>query len=91
MPSANGSSGLSARNHALCDGPVVIAVVIPGGYPLGRGWSPTTEAYTREIANRFNTQPKLLASLKDLVDAESESPMHKRAMAVIAEAEGRAA
>ena len=33
----------------------------------------------------------MLESLKELVDAESESPMHERAMAVITKATGRAA
>lgn len=86
-----GTSGAIARNHALCDGPAVIAVVIAGGYPTGRGWSPQTEAYAREIAHRYNTHQKLLDSLKQLADAESESPMHKQAMAVIAQTEGRIA
>lgn len=48
---------------------------------------PETEANARLIA----AAPELLESLMELVDGESESPMYKRAMAVIEKATGRAA
>ena len=43
-----------AKNHALCAGPIVIAKVYGGGYPMGVGWSPRSEADARRLAACWN-------------------------------------
>lgn len=51
-----------ARDHAICDGPMVIAKVYGTGYPFGRGASPQSTANARLIA----AAPELYAALKEL-------------------------
>lgn len=49
-----GSCGVGARNHAICDGPHVVAMVSGAGYPAGKGWHPKTEALAAWIAEAMN-------------------------------------
>lgn len=49
-----GTSGVSAKNHAICEGPHVVAVVLGAGYPAGKGRHPRTEALTAEIVAKLN-------------------------------------
>jgi hypothetical protein len=54
-----GNARYCARNHAICDGPVVVARVVGNGYPVGTGWSAETEATARLLA----AAPELLSML----------------------------
>lgn len=49
-----GTNALCAKNHAICDGPHVVAVVQGAGYPAGKGWHPRTEALTQWICDAMN-------------------------------------
>lgn len=49
-----GNAHGAARNHALCDGPVVVARVTGDGYPTGCGWSPDSEGRARRLAAAWN-------------------------------------
>lgn len=44
----------TARNHAICDGPLIVAKVISLGYPIGEGWSPDSEDHARKICSALN-------------------------------------
>lgn len=48
-----------ARNHAICNGPMVIARVLGNGYPAGLGWSHESEANARLMS----AAPELLNAL----------------------------
>lgn len=37
----------TARDHAICAGPVIIAKVVGNGYPIGSGWWPESAANAR--------------------------------------------
>ncbi len=43
-----------AKNHAICAGPIIIAIVKGGGYPAGQGWSPCTEEVAQFIVQACN-------------------------------------
>lgn len=43
-----------AKNHAICDGPHIVAVVKGAGYPAGEGWHPRTEALAKFICDAMN-------------------------------------
>lgn len=58
------SPDIAARNHCICEGPHVVAVVNGAGYPAGKGWSPRTEALTHELVRKLNAHDDLLAALK---------------------------
>lgn len=42
------------RNHAICEGPCVIAHTLGRGYPIGKGWHPESEADTRRLVACWN-------------------------------------
>lgn len=67
-----GTGYKTAKNHALCNGAVIVAKVQGGGYPIGEGWAPHTEALAAEIAKRFNTHRELLAAAKIALEVISE-------------------
>lgn len=48
------SRDVCAKDHAICEGPIAVAMVFGAGYPLGRGWHPRTEALTRWIVEAMN-------------------------------------
>jgi hypothetical protein len=49
-----GSCGNAARDHAVCDGPHVVAIVNGAGYPAGKGWHPRTAELTQWIVDAMN-------------------------------------
>lgn len=53
-----GTSGVSAKNHAICEGPHVVAVVNGAGYPTGKGWHQRTEDLTRWICDAMNEKER---------------------------------
>lgn len=53
-PMTVGTNKSSAKDHALCLGPVVVAVVHGGGYPLGTGWAPHTAEQAARLAACWN-------------------------------------
>lgn len=57
------SPTVAARNHSICCGPIAIAHVLGGGYPVGRGWSATTEALAHQIVREHNAHADMLAAL----------------------------
>jgi hypothetical protein len=51
-----------AANHAIADGGIIIiAHVVPTGYPLGEGWSPDSEAIAKRIAAALNFTARIAA------------------------------
>lgn len=46
------------RNHAICDGPLIIARVPGGGYPTGEGWAPESEAMAQRICDLLNAEAR---------------------------------
>lgn len=60
-----------ARNHAICNGPFIVAVVPGAGYPIGEGWAPETEAKAQRICDLLNAdETKQLPRLQqEAIDA----------------------
>jgi hypothetical protein len=58
-----GTNGIGTREHALCDNTLVVAEVLPFGYPMGKEWDPRSALRAKEIAYRYNTPPQLLEAL----------------------------
>ena len=93
-PWHTGEGYKTAKDHAIYAGPCLVATADGYGYPIGRGWSPRSEANARLIA----AAPDLLEALKfaaariELANAEGDpilSAWLPDARAVIAKAEGR--
>lgn len=53
-----GTISPGAKNHAICDGPIVVAIVHGNGYPAGQGWHPQSEALARRIVEFLNSTPE---------------------------------
>ena len=49
-----------AKNHAIAHGPYIKATVLGGGYPVGEGWSPTSEATAEYLAKAANCHDDLV-------------------------------
>jgi hypothetical protein len=86
-PWALGNAHDAARNHAICAGSTVIARVCGNGYPIGKGWSASSEADARFIVLAVNSHDALLAALKELDFCfRSPLPEMQTALALIAPA-----
>lgn len=57
-----------ARNHAICDGPHIVARVHGGGYPIGEGWSQHTEDLAEAICHRWNVHADMLDFIKQMAN-----------------------
>ena len=59
-----GTGSNTARDHAVCAGPIILANVIGNGYPIGTGWSEQSEADARLMAK----SPEIHAMLVEALD-----------------------
>ena len=83
-----------ARNHAICSGTSVIAKVYGLGFPIGKGWSPRSEADARLIVTAINNHAALVEALEACVnllqvatvagDSLYASPVRQQAIATLA-------
>jgi hypothetical protein len=90
LPWSLGQNAESAKNHAVCSQVTVIATVYAWGYPLGKGWSPESQANANFIVRACNSHYDLLDALKAVVSvADRKTEEFDAARAAIAKAEGK--
>jgi hypothetical protein len=55
----------STKNHTIYENGIALCQVDGGGYPLGEGWSPDTEAKAHEIARKLECHDELVETLME--------------------------
>lgn len=68
-PWAVGNNGTAARGHAICADSRVIGEVYGTGYPIGKGWSPSSAADAALIVRAVNAHAALVEALRQAAAA----------------------